>query len=137
MGDAVKVQYLGGKTRIAKQIAAEIDKVRRPGQLVWDAFCGGLSVSRALMKNGPVLSTDACAPLIALYPFDHAAFMRRAEEWACFVPVFVSGYALPIGREVWSRPSPGGCGLKRAGAAVERLFYLGPEKGKPKCRTAT
>jgi DNA adenine methylase len=61
------MQYLGGKTRIAKHIAAEIDKVRRPGQLVWDAFCGGLSVSRALLKNGPVLSTDACAPLIHLY----------------------------------------------------------------------
>jgi DNA adenine methylase len=61
------MQYLGGKTRVAKHIAAEIDKVRQPGQLVWDAFCGGLSVSRALLKNGPVLSTDACAPLIALY----------------------------------------------------------------------
>lgn len=61
------MQYLGGKTRIAKQIAAEIDLVRRPGQIVWDAFCGGLSVSRALLKNGPVLSTDACAPLIMLY----------------------------------------------------------------------
>lgn len=61
------MQYLGGKTRIAKQLAAEIDKVRRPGQLVWDAFCGGLSMSRALLKNGPVISTDACAPLIALY----------------------------------------------------------------------
>lgn len=61
------MRYLGGKTRIAKQLAAEIDKVRRPGQLVWDAFCGGLSMSVALSKNGPVLSTDACAPLIALY----------------------------------------------------------------------
>lgn len=61
------MQYLGGKTRIAKQLAAEIDKVRRPGQLVWDAFCGGLSMSRALLKNGPVISTDACAPLIHLY----------------------------------------------------------------------
>jgi DNA adenine methylase len=61
------MHYLGGKTRIAKQLAAEIDKVRRPGQLVWDAFCGGLSMSVALSKNGPVLSTDACAPLITLY----------------------------------------------------------------------
>lgn len=58
---------MGGKTRIAKQIAAEIDKVRKPGQLVWDAFCGGLSVSVALSKNGPVLASDACAPLINLY----------------------------------------------------------------------
>jgi site-specific DNA-adenine methylase len=61
------MQYMGGKTRIAKQIAAEIDKVRKPGQLVWDAFCGGLSVSVALSKNGPVLASDACAPLISLY----------------------------------------------------------------------
>lgn len=61
------MRYMGGKTRIAKQIAAEIDKVRKPGQLVWDAFCGGLSVSVALSKNGPVLASDACAPLINLY----------------------------------------------------------------------
>ena len=61
------MQYLGGKTRIAKALAAEINKVRRPGQLVWDAFCGGLSMSCALSVAGPVLSTDACAPLIALY----------------------------------------------------------------------
>ena len=61
------MQYLGGKTRIAKQLAAEIDKVRRPGQWVWDAFCGGLSMTVALSKNGPVYSTDACVPLIAMY----------------------------------------------------------------------
>lgn len=61
------MQYLGGKTRIAKQLAAEVDKVRRPGQWVWDAFCGGLSMSVALSKNGPVYSTDACVPLIGLY----------------------------------------------------------------------
>jgi len=61
------MQYLGGKTRIAKLIAAEIDKIRKPGQWVWDPFCGGLSVSVALSKNGPVYATDICAPLIALY----------------------------------------------------------------------
>ena len=61
------MRYLGGKTRIAKQLAAEIDKVRRPGQWVWDAFCGGLSMTKALSVHGPVYSTDACVPLIALY----------------------------------------------------------------------
>lgn len=61
------MQYMGGKTRIAKQIAAVIDQYREPGQLVWDAFCGGLSVSVALSKKGPVLASDACAPLINLY----------------------------------------------------------------------
>lgn len=58
---------MGGKTRIAKQIAAVIDQHRKPGQLVWDAFCGGLSVSVALSKKGPVLASDACLPLISLY----------------------------------------------------------------------
>lgn len=61
------MQYMGGKTRIAAELVSVIDKERRPGQLAWDAFCGGLSVSRALLKRGPVLSTDACVPLISLY----------------------------------------------------------------------
>ncbi len=61
------MRYMGGKSRIAKQIAAAIDEHRQPGQLVWDAFCGGLSMSVALSKKGPVLASDACAPLIALY----------------------------------------------------------------------
>lgn len=61
------MQYLGGKSRIAKQLAEVIDRHRLPGQLVWDAFCGGLSMSVALSKNGPVWSTDACVPLISLY----------------------------------------------------------------------
>lgn len=61
------MRYLGGKSRIAKQLAELIDSVRQPGQWVWDAFCGGLSMSVALRKKGPVWSTDACVPLIALY----------------------------------------------------------------------
>lgn len=63
----MKLQYLGGKSRIAKQLAEVIDSIRHPGQLVWDAFCGGLSMSVALRKKGPVWSTDACVPLISLY----------------------------------------------------------------------
>lgn len=61
------MRYLGGKSRIAKHLVAEIERVRMPGQLVWDAFCGGLSMSVALRKNGPVWSTDANFPLITLY----------------------------------------------------------------------
>lgn len=61
------MRYLGGKSRIAKHLAEAIDRHRQPGQLVWDAFCGGLSMSVALSKNGPVWSTDACVPLISLY----------------------------------------------------------------------
>lgn len=58
---------MGGKSRIAKQLAAEINKIRRPGQLVWDAFCGGLSMSVELLKSGPVWATDANVPLITMY----------------------------------------------------------------------
>jgi DNA adenine methylase len=61
------MQYLGGKTRIAKQLAEVIDRTRKPGQWVWDPFCGGLSMSVALSKNGPVWSTDVNAALINLY----------------------------------------------------------------------
>jgi DNA adenine methylase len=59
------MRYLGGKYRIAKHIAREINKVRRPGQLVWDAFCGGLSVGAAV--GAPVVCSDVNADLIAMY----------------------------------------------------------------------
>lgn len=61
------MRYLGGKSRIAKQLAEVIDSIRHPGQWVWDAFCGGLSMSVALRKKGPVWSTDANAALIAMH----------------------------------------------------------------------
>jgi DNA adenine methylase len=61
------MQYLGGKTRIAKQIAEQINRVRKPGQWVWEPFCGGLSVTVALSKAGPVWATDANPALISLY----------------------------------------------------------------------
>lgn len=61
------MRYLGGKSRIAKQLAEVIDSIRHPGQWVWDAFCGGLSMSVALRKKGPVWSTDANAALINMY----------------------------------------------------------------------
>jgi DNA adenine methylase len=61
------MQYLGGKTRIAKQLATLINSVREPGQWVWDPFCGGLSMSVALSEKGPVWSTDINPALISLY----------------------------------------------------------------------
>ena len=61
------MQYLGGKSRIAKQLAAAINQYREPGQWVWDPFCGGLSMAVALSAKGPVLASDANPALIALY----------------------------------------------------------------------
>jgi DNA adenine methylase len=60
------VQYLGGKSKIAKWICAGINPVRR-GRAVWDAFCGGLSISAELAKAGPTITSDANPALIALY----------------------------------------------------------------------
>jgi DNA adenine methylase len=60
------VQYLGGKSRTAKQIAsfvtAEAARLRRP---IWEPFCGALSVTAAL--TGPRLASDVRPDLIALY----------------------------------------------------------------------
>jgi DNA adenine methylase len=73
------VQYLGGKTRIAKQLAELIDSVREPGQWVWDPFCGGLSMSVALSKKGPVWSTDINPALIALYKAVQSGWQPPSE----------------------------------------------------------
>ena len=61
------MQYMGGKSRIARRLAEQVDRVRRPGQLAWDPFCGGLSMSVALSARGPVRSSDKNPALIALY----------------------------------------------------------------------
>lgn len=60
------MQYLGGKSKIAKWLCAAIAPVRR-GREFWEPFCGGLSVSVALSESGPGLVSDANHALIALY----------------------------------------------------------------------
>jgi DNA adenine methylase len=57
------MQYLGGKSRIAKEIA----QVVAPQGFWWEPFCGGLSVSVQLAKFGPGLVSDANPALISLY----------------------------------------------------------------------
>jgi DNA adenine methylase len=57
------VQYLGGKSRLAKEIAAIV----APKGLWWEPFCGGLSVSVQLAKYGPGIVSDINPALIALY----------------------------------------------------------------------
>lgn len=61
------MNYLGGKSRIAREIA-EIVNDERGGRLFWDPFCGGLSVAAALAHGGgPGIVSDAFTPLISLY----------------------------------------------------------------------
>ncbi len=106
---------MGGKSRVAKQIAAIIDEHRQPGQLVWDTFCGGLSVSVALSKKGPVLASDFNLSLISLYssirsgwepPTETTAELyqvaKTLPDWSKYTDVFVSEYEFPLGRIVWS-----------------------------------
>lgn len=55
--------------------------------------------------------------------FDYGAFLQRVEDWARWVPVFVSEYSLPIGREVWAASAVNGsaCLAKKP----EKLFLVG------------
>jgi len=78
------MRYLGGKSRIAKQLAAIVNAARPPSWPVWDAFCGGLSMTRALAAGGPVRSSDANRALISLYAavaagWDPPATVSEAE----------------------------------------------------------
>lgn len=58
------MQYFGGKSRIASQIA----EVVSPQGLWWEPFCGGLSVTVKLAESGyPGIVSDACVPLICMY----------------------------------------------------------------------
>lgn len=57
------MRYLGGKSRIAKEIAAVV----APRGIWWEPFCGGLSVSVQLAKYGPGVVSDVNPALIALY----------------------------------------------------------------------
>lgn len=58
------MRYLGGKSRIARKIAAVINEERGTSPL-WDPFCGGLSSAVAL--GGELLCSDVHPGLISLY----------------------------------------------------------------------
>lgn len=76
------MRYLGGKSRIAKEIA----QVVAPQGFWWEPFCGGLSVSVQLAKYGPGLISDANPALISLYMSVARGWLPpeavTAEEWA-------------------------------------------------------
>lgn len=61
------MQYLGGKKRLAKEIAAELERHRNDGQRFVDVFAGSLAITAAMSDRGPRVANDGCAPLICLY----------------------------------------------------------------------
>jgi DNA adenine methylase len=56
------MQYLGGKSRIAKKLAPIILELAK-GRILIEPFCGGLSMTEQLH---PVYASDASVPLISL-----------------------------------------------------------------------
>jgi DNA adenine methylase len=75
------MRYVGGKSKLGKRIAAEI-QARRGDRLYWEPFCGSLAVARHV--QGPGVVSDLNAPLIALYQaiargWDPPASISEAE----------------------------------------------------------
>lgn len=61
------MRYLGGKAKIAREIAAVVHAHAPAGLPIWEPFCGGLNVTRRLAELGrEVIATDASVPLMAL-----------------------------------------------------------------------
>jgi DNA adenine methylase len=63
------MRYQGGKSKLAKQIAAAIREHGKhvQGSPIWEPFCGGLGMTPALASLGPVICSDVEPSLIALY----------------------------------------------------------------------
>jgi len=61
------MRYLGGKSRLAKDIAQIVNSARPTGARVWEPFMGGGAVSVALAKGGPVDCSDTHDALITMW----------------------------------------------------------------------
>lgn len=73
------MQYLGGKSKIRKQIAAFLESVRKPGQIYFEPFVGGAWVLQEM--SGERVASDGNPALIAMY---------RALQKGWVPPEFVS-----------------------------------------------
>ncbi len=61
------MQYLGGKSKLAKRLASVLELHRHDGQRFVDVFGGSLAITAAMSDRGPRVANDACAPLICLF----------------------------------------------------------------------
>lgn len=81
------MRYLGGKSKLAAAISAEI-RARVGGAKIWEPFCGGCSVTCQLAAGGYVLATDICSPLVSMYKqlqlgWEPPATLTEAQYHAC------------------------------------------------------
>jgi len=60
------MQYLGGKSRTRNQIAAYLNRIRKPNQPYWEPFTGAGWVLEKV-KGGPVYASDANPYLVKLW----------------------------------------------------------------------
>ena len=134
------MQYLGGKSLLAKTIANHIN----PRGYWWDPFCGGLYVSTELSKIFPRgLVSDICIPLLSLYSavrdgwippdivtrqdYSRAKMLPDSDPLKAFIGFGCSfggkwfgGYCGP--RTVVSRTHPNGMKMNPIRATKNRLF---------------
>lgn len=62
------MRYLGGKSKLGKQIAYVINKIRQPGQAYWEPFCGSCWVTiHVWPTTGPRYCSDGCYELIEMW----------------------------------------------------------------------
>ena len=59
------MQYLGGKSKIRKQIASFLESVRKPEQIYFEPFCGGCHVTQEV--TGTRIAGDGNYALITMY----------------------------------------------------------------------
>ena len=60
-----KMQYFGGKARIANQICEYLNSVRKPNQVFLEPMCGGLNITSKI--GGEIIACDYNKYIIALY----------------------------------------------------------------------
>ncbi len=61
------MRYLGGKSRIANQVAGYINSIRRQGQSYWEPFVGSAWILSKIKGVGPNYASDANGHLIAMW----------------------------------------------------------------------
>jgi len=61
------MRYLGGKSRLGKEIAYVINQIRKPGQAYWEPFCGSCWVTIHVHNVGPMYASDGCFELIEMW----------------------------------------------------------------------
>lgn len=89
------MRYLGGKSKIRKQISAFLESVRKPNQTYFEPFVGGAWVLQEM--SGKRIASDGNIALIAMY---------RALQNGWVPPVFVSEEEYQLVKKMNNKTDP-------------------------------